>query len=45
MPIHSKNALEELAEKAAEIISRAVDKVKSAFSSTVRASSSPSPSP
>lgn len=40
-----KNALEELAEKAAEIISRAVDKVKSAFSSTVRASSSPSPSP
>lgn len=40
-----KNSLEELAEKAAEIISRAVDKVKSAFSSTVRASSSPSPSP
>lgn len=40
-----KNALEELAKKAAEIISRAVDKVKSAFSSTVRASSSPSPSP
>ncbi|MCG7351427.1 hypothetical protein [Roseomonas mucosa] len=40
-----KNALEELAEKAAEIISRAVDKVKAAFSSTVRASSSPSPSP
>jgi hypothetical protein len=40
-----KNALEELAEKAAEIISRAVDKVKSAFSSSPRASSSPSPSP
>jgi hypothetical protein len=40
-----KNALEDLAEKAAEIISRALDRVKAAFSSSARASSSPSPSP
>ncbi|MDJ0390678.1 hypothetical protein QMO56_21415 [Roseomonas sp. E05] len=40
-----KNALDELAEKAAEIISRALDRVKAAFSSSARAGSSPSPSP
>ena len=40
-----KSALEELAEKAAEIISRAVDKLRSAFSSSPRASNSPSPGP
>lgn len=40
-----KSALEELAEKAAEVISRAVDKIRAAFSNSSRASSSPSPSP
>jgi len=40
-----KSALEELAEKAAEVIARAVDKVRAAFSNAPRASNSPSPSP
>ena len=40
-----KSALEELAEKAAEVISRAVDKVRAAFSNSPRASNGPSPSP
>jgi len=40
-----KSALEEIAEKAAEVISRAVDKVRAAFSNAPRASNSPSPSP
>jgi hypothetical protein len=41
----AKSALEEIAEKAADIFSRAVDKVRSAFAASPRASSSPSPSP
>ena len=40
-----KSALEELAEKAAEVIAKAVDKVRAAFSNSPRASNSPSPSP
>ena len=40
-----KSALEDLAEKAAELISRAVDKVRAAFSNSPRASNSPSPTP
>jgi hypothetical protein len=40
-----KSALEDLAEKAAELVSRAVDKVKSAISASPKASSSPSPNP
>lgn len=39
------SALEELAKKAAEVISRAVDKVRAAFSNSPRGSASPSPSP
>ena len=40
-----KSALEDLAEKAAEVIARAVDKVRAAFSNSPRASNNPSPSP
>jgi len=40
-----KSALEELAEKAAEVIAKAVDKVRAAFSNSPRANNSPSPSP
>ena len=40
-----RSALEDLAEKAAEIISRAVDKVRAAFTNSPRPGSSPSPSP
>lgn len=40
-----KSALEELAEKAAEVIAKAVDKVRAAFSNSPRSSNSPSPSP
>ena len=40
-----KSALEELAEKAVEVIAKALDRVRSAFSNSPRSSNSPSPSP